>query len=149
MKNAALQAINSLTIKMKNIKYTLFVAIAIFMTSCASSIKFPVSTITPAAEITAAMKQDKNKNYVIEVNAVNLASPDRLNPPKKTYVVWITTADNGTKNIGQMVIKNAQKSYLKTSTPFKALEIFITAEDQGDISYPSGVEISRTIVSKK
>ncbi len=119
------------------------------MTSCASSIKFPVSTITPAAEITAAMKQDKNKNYVIEVNAVNLASPDRLNPPKKTYVVWITTADNGTKNIGQMVIKNAQKSYLKTSTPFKALEIFITAEDQGDISYPSGVEISRTIVSKK
>jgi hypothetical protein len=32
---------------------------------------------------------------------------------------------------------------MKTLVPFKFTEVFITAEDQADISYPTGVEISR------
>ncbi|MEO7174809.1 MAG: hypothetical protein ABIV51_03145 [Saprospiraceae bacterium] len=129
---------------MKTLTVLLFGAIAMFLSSCASNAKFPVSSITPAAEISAKMKHDKNKNSVIEVTASNLASADRLNPPKKNYVVWISTENNGTTNIGQLNNKNAKKSYLKTSTPFKVKEIFITAEDQGDMSYPSGIEITRT-----
>jgi hypothetical protein len=36
-------------------------------------------------------------------------------------VVWITTDDNGQKNIGQLDIKNG-KSSVKTSTPFTVKE---------------------------
>src|SRR4030066_2177533 len=129
---------------MKSLINLLFVAVLVLLTSCATTAKFPVSSVTPAAEITAKKKQDKNNNYVIEVTAKNLASADRVDPTKKNYNVWIVTENNGTKNAGMLVNKNAKKASLKTSTPFDVREIFITAEDQGDYSYPVGIEISRT-----
>ncbi|NJK96634.1 MAG: hypothetical protein HC905_18455 [Bacteroidales bacterium] len=78
---------------------TLFISIFI-ISSCATTTKFPVSDITPAASITASKKKDNNGNYKISVVANNLSSADRLNPPKKVYVVWITTPQNGTKYLG-------------------------------------------------
>ncbi|WP_321426313.1 hypothetical protein [uncultured Bacteroides sp.] len=129
---------------MKKGRNVLLVATLLFLTSCASITTFPVSNTLPAAEITAKTKQDKNKNYSIEIIAKNLASPDRLNPPKKNYNVWIVTEENGTMNLGMLTNKNAKKAVLKTNTPFKVLEIFITAEDQGNNSSPNGIEISRT-----
>ena len=133
---------------MKTFKSLFFGAVVLFLASCATTSKFPISDITPAAEITAKIKQDKNKNYVVEVTANSMASATRLNPPKSTYVVWIVTENNGTKNIGQLKSKNGKKSYLKTISPYYVNEIFITAEDQGDISYPYGIEISRTRFSR-
>ncbi len=129
---------------MKSLINLLLVSVLVFLTSCATTAKFPVSSITPAAEITAKKKQDKNNNYIIEVTAKNLASADRVDPSKKNYNVWIVTENNGTKNAGMLFNKNAKTASLKTSTPFDVKEIFITAEDQGDYSYPVGVEISRT-----
>lgn len=134
---------------MKGMKSVFFVALVALMTSCASTVKFPVSSVTPAAEISAKMKQDDNKNSVIEVTAKNMASAERLDPPMKNYVVWILTDDDRTVNIGQLQNKNAKKSYLKTSTPFHVREIFITAEEQGAITYPSGIEITRTKFKSK
>ena len=129
---------------MNSLKNLILGAIVLVLASCASTAKFPVSNIIPAAEITAKMKQDDNKNYVIEVTAKNMASANRLNPPKKTYVVWIVTDNKVVKNIGQLSIKNAKKSTLQTTTAFKVKEIFITAEEEGAISEPKGIEISRT-----
>ncbi|HSQ46300.1 MAG TPA: hypothetical protein VLM44_05190 [Lutibacter sp.] len=129
---------------MKSLINLLLVTTLVFLTSCGSTAKFPVSSVTPAAEITAKKSQDKNKNYVIEVTAKNLASADRVDPTKKNYNVWIVTENNGTKNAGMLVNKNAKTASLKTTTPFDVKEIFITAEDQGDYSYPVGIEISRT-----
>lgn len=132
---------------MKLLVNVLSLTVILFLTSCATTAKFPVSSVTPAAEITAKKTQDSNKNYVIEVVAKNLASADRVDPSKKNYSVWFVT-DNGTKNAGQLIIKNAKRASLKTSTPYDVKEIFITAEDQGDYSYPVGVEISRTSFKK-
>ncbi len=133
---------------MKTERNVLLVATLLFLASCASVTKFPVSSTLPAAEITAKTKQDKNKNYSIEITAKHLASPDRLDPPKKNYNVWIVTEDNQTMNLGMLTNKNAKTAVLKTKTPYKAAEIFITAEDQGNNSYPSGIEISRTNFKK-
>lgn len=129
---------------MKSLINLLIVTFLVLLTSCATTAKFPVSSVVPAAEITATKKQDKNNNYVIEVTAKNLASADRIDPSKKNYNVWIVTENNGTKNAGMLVNKNAKTASLKTSTPFDVKEIFITAEDQGDYSYPVGIEIART-----
>ena len=90
----------------------------------------------------------KNKNYMIEVTAKNLAEAIRLNPPKNNYSVWIVAENGTTKNLGQLVNKNAKKASLKTTTPFNVKEIFITAEEQGNLNYPSGIEISRTTFNK-
>lgn len=125
-------------------KTTLLSIIAIFiLSSCASVTELPVSNIVPAATIKAKTKQDKNNNYNITVAADNLASPDRLTPPKNVYVVWINTRNSGVKNLGQLENKNAESSSLETLTAFEPIEIFITAEEEGNISHPSGIEISR------
>lgn len=121
---------------------TLFTGIFLIF-SCATTSEFPVSDITPAASIKASKNKDNNGNYKISVVANNLSSAERLSPPKKVYVVWITTSQNGTKNIGQLKNKNAKKATLQTVTSFEPKDIFITAEEEGNISYASGPEISR------
>ena len=131
---------------MKNIIIGL--CLMFLISSCATTSKFPISLITPGAEISAKMKKDKNNNFKICVSAKYLASVERLSPPKKTYVIWITTIHNGVKNIGQLITKSSKKSTLETVTSFEPVEIFITAEDEGNISNPGGMEISRTVLNK-
>jgi hypothetical protein len=133
---------------MRTIKSIAIICAIALLTSCASTGKFPVSSSVPAADITAKKKQDQNKNFVIEVTAINLAEASRLNPTKNNYSVWIITSDGVTKNLGQLTNKNAKKATLKATTPFNVKEIFITAEEQGNLNFPSGVEISRTTFNK-
>ncbi|MFN4199241.1 MAG: hypothetical protein ACK4FS_09475 [Flavobacterium sp.] len=133
---------------MKPFKFLTLIACVALMSSCSSTSVFPVSSTVPAAEIKVKKTQDKNKNNVIELTAKNLADASRLNPPKNNYSVWIVTEDNMVKNIGQLTNRNARTATLKTSTPFEVIEIFITAEDRGNATYPSGVEISRTKFNK-
>ncbi|MFN4198663.1 MAG: hypothetical protein ACK4FS_06515 [Flavobacterium sp.] len=116
----------------------------ILFTGCATTATFPVSDVVPAAEIKVKKKSDKNGNHTLEITAQHLAGADRLNPPANNYSVWIVTQDHGIKNLGQMQVRNTRKTTFKTSTPFDFSEIFITAESQGDLRYPSGREISRT-----
>ena len=133
---------------MRTIKNLAIIGVVALMSACASTANFPVSSTVPAADITATKKQDKNKNYVIEVTARNLAEASRLNPPKNNYSVWIVVENGTTKNVGQIINKNSKKATLKTTTPFNVREIFITAEEQGNLNYPAGIEISRTTFNK-
>lgn len=126
---------------------TLSILLVFFIAGCASYTDFPVSNVAPAATIKVKEKKDKNENTVVSVMANNLASAERLD--KKVFVVWITTRDNGTKNIGQLKHENAKKSSLETTTAFDPVEVFITAEDQGNISYPSNFEISRVALENQ
>ncbi|NJK95650.1 MAG: hypothetical protein HC831_24195 [Chloroflexia bacterium] len=114
-----------------------------FITSCATYTEFPVSHVAPAATIKVKEKKDKNENTLVSVTANNLASAERLDPSKEVYVVWMSTQNNGIKNLGQLMHKNAKKSTLEAITAFEPVEIFITAEDQGNITRPSDFEISR------
>ena len=116
-------------------------------TSCATGIKFPVSSIEPAAEISAKIKKDKQNNYVITITANYLAAVERLSPPMKTYVVWIVTKENAINNIGQLKNDdNGKKVTLETLSAMEPKEIFITAENEESITRPNGVEITRVII---
>jgi hypothetical protein len=127
---------------------TLLLSLATLLAGCATTAKFPISTVAPAAEISAKKTMDKNKNYVIELVALNLTSTDRLNPPKNHYNVWIVTEQNDYKNLGQVMNANAKKVVFKTLTPFNLKEIILTAEDEGNKLLPTGIEISRTTFKK-
>lgn len=121
-----------------------FVIMIALLTACSDKIDFPVSTIVPAANAYAKVKIDDNNNYVIDLEVENLASPDRLVPAKKMYVVWIETADNGIKNMGQLVTSKSNHGSLKAITPFKPIQIIITAEDDATLSSPSSQEVLRS-----
>lgn len=129
--------------KMKIFKIITIGMVLLFVTSCATSVKFPISKFVPAAEIAANKKKDNNNNYDIKVSAKYLANPNRLDPPKNFYVVWIVTKNDGIKNIGQMIQKGTERVVLTTTTPFTFKEIFITAEEKGDVTFPTGIEITR------
>ena len=127
---------------------TVFIA-ALTLNSCAKKMTFGTSSVVPAAEGSVKVKSDKNKNTSIDLSVERLANPKRLNPSKDTYVVWMETASNGTKNIGSLntssgFLSGKMKSSLKTVTPYKPTGFFITAENDKNVQYANGEVVLRT-----
>ena len=126
----------------KNIVLGIFAAIIVFsVNSCATSVSFLNSSVVPAAQGTVKVKTDKNKNYVIQISLSNLVESTRLQPSKLTYIVWMVTDRELTKNIGQLnsskgFMSKALKGSFKTVSSDKPVKIFITAEDDAAIQYP-------------
>lgn len=119
------------------------------MQSCAKKVSFQNSSVVPAAEGGVKVKKDNNNNYKIDLNLKRLADPKRLSPAREVYVVWMDTERNGTKNLGQLktssgMFSSSLKSSLETTTPFKPVRIYITAEDDADITYASGQRVMET-----
>jgi hypothetical protein len=115
------------------------------LSSCATSVSFLTSSVVPAARGTVKVKRDNNKNYVIQISLTDLAEATKLQPSKLTYIVWMITDRQLTKNIGQL---NSSKGFMskqlkgsfKTVSSDKPVQIFITAEDDAGIQYP-GTEV--------
>lgn len=130
--------------KRKILHLALTAALLIMIQSCSSKSSFQTSSIVPAAEGTVKIKNDNNNNYAIDINVIRLAEPERLSPPKTVYVVWMHTAQNGVKNIGQLktssgMLSQTLKSSLQTVSTFEPTEIMITAEDNATAQYPGEV----------
>ena len=123
----------------------LFISV-LFLYACNSTSEFPASEQVPAARITAEHGLDDNGNFKLQLKTQYLAHPERLYPPKTSYVVWAETADNGVVNLGQVQSKSGEKGELTTATPFVVTSLFITAEDDARVKFPSGVEISRIAI---
>jgi len=126
-----------------------FLVLLFFTYSCSHKIGFMPSTMVPAAQGKVKVKKDNNNNYKIAVSLVNLAPPDRLQPPYSTYVVWIETTQNGTQNIGQLnsssgLLSKTLKANLDAVSPYKPTRLFITAENSGAIQYPGPTVVLST-----
>lgn len=119
------------------------------ITSCSSKSVFQTSSVIPAARGYVNVNQDRDQNYIIQVKLDYLSEADRLNPPKKTYVIWMESSTNATRNIGQInsstgFLSNKLKADFETSSSYKPDRIFITAEDDGTVSYPGPVIVLTT-----
>ena len=121
----------------------------LILTSCAKKIVMNNTGIAPAAKAYAKVKKDKSNNYEVQVKATHLAPSNKLSPPKNSYVIWMLTDNNGTKNIGQFqsgtgLFSKALKGSIKTVTAFKPVGFFITAEDDASINYPGNMVILKS-----
>jgi hypothetical protein len=135
--------------------YFLFMSLSLLLfggSSCAHKTTFLTSTVVPAAEGTINWKKDTNDNYVITIKMVNLAEVERLQPPKKAYVVWLENQEGRPKNLGQInssheTFSKKLKATFETVSSFKPTKIYITAEDESDVNYPSTMIVlqSKTI----
>ena len=128
---------------MKKFKIMLFISIVVLLTSCSSTTTFPVSSLVPAAEISAKKTKQGKTNYLITLKATNLSSPERLAPPQKLYIIWAVSKAGVTRNVGYFINKNAEESVYKASFPYEPVEVFITAETKEDLCKPLGIEITR------
>ena len=120
-----------------------------FLSSCRQQVQFLTSSIVPAARGTVDVKKDSNKNYDIQISLSNLSEPDRLQPSKKTYVVWMKTDHDAVKNIGQInsstgFFSSKLHSSFKTVSSSKPTKIFLTAEDDGGVQMPGAPVILTT-----
>lgn len=129
---------------MKTIHKLSLVLLIALLGSCATTVQFPVSQIVPAADGEVKLKQDRNGNYLIDLSVKHLASPERLNPPRSQYIVWVQDETGKHHNIGRLAINNSRAGSLKATTPHKPSQIFITAQDAGNITWPGRHELFRT-----
>ena len=135
-------------VKRKLASICLFLAV-IILPGCTKRVAFLTSTVVPAASGYVYVKTDKNKNNAIEIHLSSLAEVGRLQPARQTYVVWILTQDDMTKNIGQIkssssVLSKRLKANFQTVSAFKPTKVFITAEDDAETQYPGSQLILET-----
>jgi len=127
----------------------LITSMMLFVTSCATNVSFLNSSVVPAAKGSVKVKKDKNENYIIKVNIKDLAEVERLQMSKEMYLVWMETERGIFENLGQFSSKTGFMSKqltasLETSSPFKPVRIFVTAENKSNVRYPSPEEILTT-----
>jgi hypothetical protein len=124
------------------LSYPLLLAIAVCtLASCATKINFLTSTVVPGAEGTVKIKKDNNTNYSVRIQLFHLATPDRLQPQQKVYVVWADFGNNDIKNLGQIktaasLFSRTLKSSFQTVTVHRPVKIFITAEGEATVATP-------------
>jgi hypothetical protein len=123
----------------------LYFVLLLTFTSCSKKIQFENSNVVPAARGDVSVKKDKNNNYNIQMELSYLAEPERLQPPKKYYVVWLASTDNQIPlNIGQIVGTSKLRVKFESVSSSKPKRIFITAEDDASTQYPSNYVVLET-----
>ncbi len=110
---------------------------------------FLTSSVVPAARGYAKITRDNNRNYVIKLKMTNLAEVQRLDPSKLSYVVWMVTDREETKNIGQVesstkFLSKKLKASFETVSSFTPTQIFITTEDDASTQYPGSQVVLTT-----
>ena len=120
------------------------IVVAFSLGSCAQKVTFLTSSVVPAAQGYVKVKNDDNKNYVIQVHVSDLAGIERIQPSKQTYVVWMETDQGITKNIGRLNVSNNLKASFETVSSFQPTKIFITAEENESAQYPDAVVVLTT-----
>ena len=130
-------------------KSILSVAIAFCLTlvlvSCGTSkMVFENSSIVPAATGEVKVKKDKNENYAIDLSVKNLAAAEKLTPAKSLYLVWMEDGKNPVKKLGRMDPSNSLKGSLTALSTVEPTKLFITAEDNAEVTYPTGEVVLTT-----
>lgn len=125
----------------------------VILGSCAKKVAFNPSTAVPGATGGVRIKKDKNDNYAIELNVRNLPEPDDLQPPKRSYTVWMETVDNRALNIGGLDISKSlfskkRKGTMETTSSFRPVRIFVTPEDEQAPTVPSTTPVLSTKLFK-
>lgn len=129
------------TIKINNILIFSALLFPVMLASCSKKIDFLTSSVVPAARGYVKIKSDKNKNYDIQIQLLDLAEVQRLQPSKQTYVIWMVTEEDLSKNIGQIksstgILSRQLKASFESVSTLKPTKIFITAEDDPSIQFP-------------
>lgn len=135
--------------KLNAMTKTLFLGVLATMiifsfSSCAKKTFFLTSSVAPAARGEVAVTKDKNKNYVIKMQISNLAEVDRLQPPKKSYVVWMEAEQGITRNIGLITTSKQLNVSFETVATLRPTRIFITAEEDEGTQYPGSMVVLTT-----
>jgi len=102
----------------------------------------------PSAIGQLSISSTANNNNLIELNVRHLARPERIVPHAKAYIVWeVPTGYKVAQSLGALTIDKNYTGKMKTLTPFRNFDIFVTAEPSLGQIEPSGEKLLWTAVS--
>jgi len=131
------------------ISTSLMAILILTISGCTKKLTFQNSTVVPAARGYVKIKKDENRNYRIRLELSNLAEIKRLDPQKDSYVVWMSPSNDIPINLGRisssgsLLSKRLTVSF-ETVTTNKPSLVFITAENDSNVKYPTGTTILTT-----
>jgi outer membrane biogenesis lipoprotein LolB len=140
---------NTFNRKTQKIYLVALISFILLSTACSKKLFFQTNKTVPAARGFVQIKMDANNNYTIKIKLQNLAEVERLLENKNTYVVWMQTDQISAINIGQILSKttsfsNNLKAEFNTISAMKPIRIFITAEENGAVSFPGNLLVLST-----
>ena len=97
-----------------------------------------VSPTLPAASGTMGISQDTSGTTYISLQVKHLANPDELHPAKAAYVVWVQPTGQPPQNHGVLQVNDKKEATYSTTTRERNFEVFVTGEDNANISQPTG-----------
>jgi len=127
-----------------NARTSLVSSIAVVVLSAAAwagEIPLVANSMVPGATGKVTYEHDRNGNIKVAIETKNLAAPDQLTPAKNAYVVWIEPRDKQPEKEGVLRVNNDLQGSFRTTTPYKAFDVVITAEDSPTVTQPTGPEI--------
>jgi hypothetical protein len=101
------------------------------------------SDLIPSATGKVEVKEDDNGNRRIKVRVYHLVDPERLNPARSGYIVWIEPKGKDPEPLGMLKVDKDWKGELEGTTPSKSFSVFVTAEENPKSERPEGTEILR------
>jgi hypothetical protein len=106
------------------------------------TVRMAVANGMPAAEGTVLATRADNDNTAVEVRVRHLASPEKIAPEATTYVVWARPSGAGSpQNLGALKVDKDLQGTLKTVTPLRTFDVFITAEPSPTVRQPSSAHL--------
>ena len=99
----------------------------------------------PSAEGKVKIKTEKDGNTKVKVEVAHLAHPDDAFNAT-TYVVWLKPASGIAQNVGVLNVNKKLEGSLETKTPFKDFTVIVTAEQNANVTMPTGQSVMDTKV---
>ena len=113
----------------------------------ARDIPLVAGTVDPSAQGKLSIKKQKDGTQDLKVEVQHLALPSALTPPKMGYVVWIQPPDRPPENHGALKLNHNMQGSFQTTTAYPRYQVFVTAEDNLQVTQPSGPEVLRASVA--
>lgn len=107
---------------------------------CASgtpTVRMVSSADVPAASGTVKASLTDNGNTALEVEVRHLARPELVQPGATTYVVWARAPGGDAQNLGALRVDEDLRGTLRTITPLRSFDVFITAESAATAMRPT------------
>jgi hypothetical protein len=132
---------------MRKTLIALLLAVALFVSAWAGEVRMVnKSDLVPSASGKVEVKEDDNGNRKLKVRVYHLADPEKLNPARSAYLVWIEPKGKDPEPLGMVKVNKDLKGELEGTTPYKNFSVFVTAEENPKAEHPGGPEILRAEV---
>jgi hypothetical protein len=103
--------------------------------------------VPAATGVVKAQKAKENGNIKLAIKVDHLATPSSLTPSANSYLVWIRPNGGEAFKQGAIGVDKNLSGELKLETVSKDFDVFITAEQSDNVTFPSDVQVLRTHIS--